>query len=58
MQNVICLTLNFIVFAAMQSSYSNKEDAKRRHEHIDHITEEENKEQFRRRQPHTKPANP
>lgn len=49
------ILLNLITFTGM---YSGKEGTKRMAEKVDHSTEKDNKDQFRRRQPGTKPANP
>ena len=45
-------------FSAVIQSSDNTEDNKRREENGEHLVEKDSKEQFRHRQPHTKPANP
>lgn len=53
------LMLNYLcVLSAVIQSKSNTEDSKGRDENDEHVIEKDSKEQFRRRQPRTKPANP
>ena len=54
--DVICLF--YFLIAVIQSSISSAEDSKKRGENGELLFKKDSKEQFRRRQPLTKPANP